>query len=380
MDITKADPSTDFEVSLLEWIRSSDVVVLAGTTSYATRSKDSTTLTFGETVEIGKKKQINSNSIIPVLFEGRFASSFPPGYQDTIGGRFSTPTDYMKDLPGVAAAILGITNDKEVSDWLETYTKEAESIIKGAKPSLSIFDQIKSNLTIQQQYWKSRLLVLHSKFTLDQLRKIDGNVNKRTILMNGYHEKIIKDIQNRIVTVSIPEKKIISQVEPHLRQLVASATSKVLAIFSHRFIPSLFDALALLVCEGNGVVPIFIDLASIENPTSECVQQSLSKQGLDLSTIEQSKREREFILFVSGFGNCGIHTNFYVRNEMSTWNAKVVFSCPAEYQRMNPNINFYFMPSNLKSHQLPNPEGLLTVLADDSCMYLQRIHFLHLHL
>jgi hypothetical protein len=151
VDITKGDSATDFDTALPEWIRVSDFVVLVGSTSYATRSKDPSTLTFIEATEIGKKKQINSNHIIPVLFEGSFRNSFPPGYQDTIGERFILPTDFMKELPGVAAAILGIAKDEQVSLWLATHSKEAQFIIdRGAKNLLHFDrDQTKSGFTTQ---------------------------------------------------------------------------------------------------------------------------------------------------------------------------------------------------------------------------------------
>jgi hypothetical protein len=51
MDITKGDSSTNFDASLLEWIKSSDFVLLVGSTSFATRSKDPSTLTFNKALE-----------------------------------------------------------------------------------------------------------------------------------------------------------------------------------------------------------------------------------------------------------------------------------------------------------------------------------------
>jgi hypothetical protein len=60
----------------------------------------------------------------------------------------------MKELSGVAAAILGIAKDVQVSLWLDTYSKEAQSIIDHGAKNLLHFDrdQTKSGFTTQQQY------------------------------------------------------------------------------------------------------------------------------------------------------------------------------------------------------------------------------------
>jgi hypothetical protein len=367
MDITKGDSSTNFDISLLEWIKSSDFVLMVGSTSFATRSKDPSTLTFNEAVEIGKKKQINSNSVIPVLFEGKFSTSFPAGYQDIIGGRFVLPINYKKELPRVAASILNIAKDKEVSVWLDDYNNEVQAITKSAKLSLQDREQTKSNLEIQQQFWKSCMLVLHSKFTLEQLQRVDGNVNERTILMDKYCNKVLAEVAKCSKTPPPISQQVIMQAEPQLKSFLTTPTSRVLLVFSHHqsSIPHFFDTLALKAWEDAHLMPIFVDITSIDSPTTKCVEKSLQKHGLDEHTIKQAKKEMKFFILVSGFERCGIHTNFYVRNEMSSWSGKVVFSCSVEFQQMNPNIHFYFMPSSLRSHQLPHPEGLITITLGD---------------
>lgn len=193
MDITKGDDSTSFSDSLPLWIRNSDYVILVGSSSYPTRAKDPSTLTHFEAVEIGKKKAINSNSIVPVLFEGRFGSSFPSGYQDTIGGRFTKASEYLKELPGVAASILGVSKHPDIASLLASYIKEAELIVeKGTSASLSgceLEDAI-TNFMVHEQYWKSRMMVLCSKFSLKQLRQIDGMVDVRTKAIDDYCNRL----------------------------------------------------------------------------------------------------------------------------------------------------------------------------------------------
>lgn len=367
MDVTKGDSSTDFDISLPEWIRTCDFVVLVGTASFVARSKDPSTLTFIESIEIGKKKQLNSNSVIPLCFEGRFSSSFPPGYQDTIGGRCTLQTDYLKELPSVVAAILGVNQHADVAAWLDEYSKETQAIIGGVSLPASERDQAAANLATQQQYWRSCMLVLRAKLSLQQLRRLDGNVVKRTKQMDAYCAREIArltDQCNALPPIShvVPQKDL-----PCLEGFFSTPTCQVLVVYSPypSLIPGLFDSLALRAWQDNGMVPVFVDLGSIDAPTTKCVEKVLQKLGLDDSTIAQSKEERSFFILVSGFERCGIHTNFYVRNELSSWEGKVVFSCPAEYQQMNANMNFYFAPPSLKTHQLPHPEGLIAIILDE---------------
>lgn len=194
MDITNGNDTTSFSSSLPQWILESDFTILVGSPSFPLLAIDPLTVTHLESAAIGRKKIMNSNSIIPVLFAGRFGSSFPSGYQDTIGGRFTKASEYFKELPGVAASILGITHHPEVASMLASYSKDAESIIEKGKNGVMTAIQVEeasNNFTTQRQYWKSRLLVLHSKFSLGQLRQIDGMVNVRSKAIDSYCSRVI---------------------------------------------------------------------------------------------------------------------------------------------------------------------------------------------
>jgi hypothetical protein len=268
----------------------------------------------------------------------------------------------MKYLPRVAAAILNIARDKEVSVWLNDYANEVQSVTKRAIRSSP---ETNSNLD-QLQFWKSRMLVLLSKFTLEQLRRVDGNVNERTSCMDKYCHRVLEEVEKHSKTLLPIEQQVLTQEESQLEIFLTTPTSRVLLVFAHHqsSIPHCFDTLALKAW-ASGHTPIFVDLTSIDFPTTKCIEKSLQKHGLDEYTIEQAKKERKFIILVSGFERCGIHTNFYVRNEMFSWSGKAVFSCSVEFQQMNPNIHFYFIPSSLRSHQLPHPEGLMTITLCD---------------
>lgn len=200
IDITSGDHSTLFSSFLPLSILKSDFVILVGSTSLPSRASDPQTVTHLEAIAIGKKKEMNSNSIIPVLFEGRFGTSFPPGYQDTIGGRFTKACEYLKEFPGVAASILGVNHDPDITSMLTSYTKEVESIIEKAKKEAMTERQVEeatANLATQKQYWKSRLLVLHSKFSLEQLRQVNGMVDVRTKRVDDYCSKVMSQISLR---------------------------------------------------------------------------------------------------------------------------------------------------------------------------------------
>lgn len=149
MDVTRGDGSTSFVHSLPQWISECDFVMLVGSTTFSVRAKDPTTLTSLESIAIGKKKLVNSNSIIPVLFEGRFGSSFPPGYQDTIGGRFTNVSEYLKEMPGVVASILGVSTDPEIATLLASYAV-ASMISKASKMTKEQVEEATDNLCTQR--------------------------------------------------------------------------------------------------------------------------------------------------------------------------------------------------------------------------------------
>jgi hypothetical protein len=155
---------------------------------------------------------------------------------------------------------------------------------------------------------------------------IDGNVSKRTKLMDDYCSKVIEDLNQSTLILA-------DSFQVQLTQFLATPP--------HLFTPS-FHFLALESWKHAKSVPIFIDLAATDTPTERCVEKELAKHGLDSFTIEQAKKERWFVLLVSGFEHCGIHTNFYV------WNA-MCFTSPLEAGTLADGLEFFgirFQPSS----------------------------------
>lgn len=271
-----------------------------------------------EAIEIGNKKQSSPNSIIPVLFEGRFGSSFPPGFQDTIGGRFIKPTEYIKEFPGVAASILGVSKQPEIARLLESYYKDSQTIIETAVVKPEDIDQIKVNMENQKIYWQSRVLVLRSKFSLEQRRLLDGNINIYTSMIDSYCSNLISNLKT--------SSNSVRPVNSDLLSFLSSSDKRVLLLCTQPTHVKLhFTSLALSAWETDHTIPVFVDLASIDDPVEDCVEKSLIKQGLTLAAIKQAKVERRSFLFlVSGFEESGICTNLYMQSEMFTWPGKLL--------------------------------------------------------
>jgi hypothetical protein len=140
-----------------------------------------------------------------------------------------------------------------------------QAIIEDANPSFQEQeqDQTKANLEIQQQFWKSRILILHSKFTLEQLQRVDENVNERTILIDKYYHEVLIEVDKHSKTLSLIKQQVIMQAEPKLECFLAKPTRRVLLIFSHQSsVPYFFDTLSLKAWKDDHLMLIFIDLTS----------------------------------------------------------------------------------------------------------------------
>ncbi len=94
-------------------------MLLLGSSSYALRAKDPSTLTHAEAKLLAEKKAKHGDSVLPILMAGRiFVDAFPPGYNDTLGAILSQPSRYFQNLPTIVAELLRVSQHPEVKNFL----------------------------------------------------------------------------------------------------------------------------------------------------------------------------------------------------------------------------------------------------------------------
>lgn len=214
-------------------------------------------------------------------------------------------------------------------------------MIKNAKLSDKDLEQAALIAVTQRQYWTSRLIVLTSQFSLNQLRWIDGNVVKNTSVMDHYCTTIISEFQSH--TASSLSRDLPSSLTQQWQYFLASEEKRMLLLCtSPPLVPHLFAHLAMLYWNSEShSVPVIINLSKLENASEDCVFKSLLSQGLTRAAIKQAKQERSFLFLICGFEEGNVCTNVYMRSELYTWPGMIFIRDLYIYYIINITSMFY---------------------------------------
>ena len=129
---------------------------------------------------LAEKKAQHNNSVIPVLMAGEFYNGFPPGHQAMMGADLR--------LPGIVAKLLNLQDDTDVLAWLKIYREETDRILLGevAFDAAHVLAQHKQ----QTRCWSVWVLVHKAKFTIPQLRLLDGELAAHSRKIDEYCDHI----------------------------------------------------------------------------------------------------------------------------------------------------------------------------------------------
>lgn len=204
------------------------------------------------------------------------------------------------------------------------------------------------------RYWSSRVAVLTSKFTLAQLRLLDGRIAHMDARIDAYCSRMTKEIievPEDLTPGSLPlEARLLGFLQGQERVLLLQSPKAAGKTFLCRF-------LAVKAWESKQWIPVFIKLdPDSRAPDDCCVHQSLQSQGLDIRTIDHARATRSFLILVEGFDLCKMQVNPFVKLGLARWQGKSVITSRSSYLSGAPYAAFYFMPAS--SHNLPSPQDL----------------------
>jgi len=86
--------------------------------------------------------------------------------------------------------------------------------------------------------------------------------------------------------------------------------------------------------KGDGLIPLFITLAAIQNPEHELIDKQLRNEEFTPGQIQELKGYRQFILICNGYDESRQTHNLYMSNKLNQsggWRAQMVISCRSEY-------------------------------------------------
>jgi hypothetical protein len=79
------------------------------------------------------------------------------------------------------------------------------------------------------------------------------------------------------------------------------------------------------------IIPIFISLAALKDPTRRAIQETLTEEGFSQTQIEKLRNQRVLFIF-DGFDEIQCKQNLYDGNKLEEWtNAKVIITARSEY-------------------------------------------------
>ncbi|KAG9064798.1 hypothetical protein KI688_003057 [Linnemannia hyalina] len=107
-----------------------------------------------------------------------------------------------------------------------------------------------------------------------------------------------------------------------------------------------------------GPIPLFINLASIDDPQRDMVSKQLQYLRFSDEQICELRLRHQFILICDGYNEGQLVTNLHSTNELNRpgqWNAKMVISCRNQY--LGQNYRYRFEPYSANS-RVPSDHGL----------------------
>lgn len=103
-------------------------------------------------------------------------------------------------------------------------------------------------------------------------------------------------------------------------------------------------------------IPLYINLATIENPERDLIAQQLRFDNFSESKIQELKESRRFILICDGYDEIKLTSNLYAKNQLNGgrghWQAKMVISCRSTKLGLGYKSQFRPSPSNTHHGQI----------------------------
>ncbi|BBE09979.1 NB-ARC domain protein [Mycoavidus cysteinexigens] len=99
-------------------------------------------------------------------------------------------------------------------------------------------------------------------------------------------------------------------------------------------------------------IPLFISLASIDNPVHDLIPTTLKKRGLSKDQIQRLKKEKQkFIFILDGYDEIRQTRNLYQSNGINqpgSWQGQMVISCRSEYLGQGQGYRKWFQPDQYR--------------------------------
>ena len=92
------------------------------------------------------------------------------------------------------------------------------------------------------------------------------------------------------------------------------------------------------------VIPLYISLASLKNPISYAIEESLENIGFNQRQIAVLKKEYNFVFILDGYDELYEFRNLHFSNKLSEWHAKTIITCRSEALYFINDYEKYFVP------------------------------------
>lgn len=300
------------ELTLLSWMKTSDVVLLLGSPSYAKQAADPSTYTHKESQILSEKRANHPSSVLPLLLAGEFSNSFPDGYASTLGANISTLALYFQNFPSVMATILNLQHDPEISMKLRKYESSTEDLLQNVAAVVpNEREQLMQQNEVQHKAWIAKMFVLKAQFTPEQLYILDGKIKDCEEQIAAYCEKMEQELEPCKVP-QLADSKV--PLETQLMDFLHNRTEKVLLLLapprSHKNKAAKFLAYTAW-CKLRWV-PVVVSLQHLKTIDDKCIAQVLQTKQLSDAAILHAQTTKSFLLVIEGFDKSSCQVNIYV--------------------------------------------------------------------
>ena len=114
--------------------------------------------------------------------------------------------------------------------------------------------------------------------------------------------------------------------------------------------------------EGNAI-PVFISLPSLENPTTQLLQEYFQREEFTVEEIAYLHTHHAFTFILDGYDEMNTtDANLYVSNRLNDWQAKIIIACRTQYLTQFIDYQDHFIPFFTADHSSPQGFQELTVV------------------
>ncbi|KAG0287039.1 hypothetical protein BGZ96_008983 [Linnemannia gamsii] len=194
------------------------------------------------------------------------------------------------------------------------------------------------------------LKVQRLEFSLSQLRSLRLSQHKQTVYIPPHAKISLQDSDEEA-------SPLMDQIEEFLESerqvfLIVGDSGSGKSTFNLHLEHILWKSYK----QGDRRIPLYIHLPALQHPGSQLIDGQLLRYNFDSASIQEMKRDRQFIVICDGYDEARLAFNLHSSNSLNrplSWDTKMIVSCRSTHLGREYHTRFQPQPSSPYEAPLP---------------------------